>query len=150
MGKKRIVKESGTEETAKASGSAEKTKPAAEGKRFKSVEHGRIYIQASYNNTLASLTDDRGNLIAQTSAGAAGFKGPRKATPYAANKIIEILTEKMKKIGLKDLAVFVKGIGSGREAAVRALVGQGVNVTSIKDITPVPHNGPKSRKPRRV
>ena len=109
-----------------------------------------MYIQASYNNTLISLTDDNGNLLAQASAGSLGFKGPRKATPYAANRIVETLGEKMKKVGLRDVTVFVKGIGSGREAAVRALVGQGLNITSIKDITPIPHNGPKSPKPRRV
>ena len=114
------------------------------------VEKGRVYIQASYNNTLISLTDDNGNLLAQASAGSLGFKGPRKATPYAANRIVETLGEKMKKVGLRDVTVFVKGIGSGREAAVRALVGQGLNITSIKDITPIPHNGPKSPKPRRV
>ncbi|MDP3800533.1 MAG: 30S ribosomal protein S11 [bacterium] len=145
MGKKRIIeKEEKTGEASEA-----KTAPA-QSRKVAAVEKGRVYIQASYNNTLISFTDAVGNLIAQSSAGALGFKGPRKATPYAANRIIETLGEKMKKVGLRDVVVFVKGIGSGREAAVRALVGQGLNVTSIKDVTPVPHNGPKPPKPRRV
>ncbi|MEK7565129.1 MAG: 30S ribosomal protein S11 [Patescibacteria group bacterium] len=146
MGKKRIIEKE--EKTGEAS--AEAKTAQTQGRKVGAVEKGRVYIQASYNNTLISFTDDGGNLIAQSSAGALGFKGPRKATPYAANRIIETLGEKMKKVGLKDVVVFVKGIGSGREAAVRALVGQGLNVTSIKDVTPTPHNGPKPPKPRRV
>lgn len=147
MGKKRIIEK----ESAVAEGSAEKeNKTAPSGRKAGAVEKGRVYIQASYNNTLISLTDNAGNLIVQSSAGALGFKGPRKATPYASNRIIETLGEKMRKVGLKDVIVFVKGIGSGREAAVRALVSQGLNIVSIKDITPIPHNGPKAPKPRRV
>ena len=145
MGKKRIIQKSGISEESSGTGKA-----VSQSRKVGAVERGRVYIQASYNNTLISLTDDSGNLIAQSSAGSLGFKGPKKATPYAANRVIESLSEKMKKIGLKDVSVFVKGIGSGRESAVRALVGQGLNVISIKDITPIPHNGPKPRKPRRV
>ncbi|MFY9493342.1 MAG: 30S ribosomal protein S11 [Minisyncoccia bacterium] len=148
MGKKRIIeKEAASGET--SSGTKDKSQAPA-GRRVGVVEKGRVYIQASYNNTLVSFTDENGNLLAQSSAGGLGFKGPRKATPYAASRIIESLGEKMRKVGLRDITVFVKGIGSGREAAVRALVGQGLNITSIKDITPIPHNGPKSPKPRRV
>ena len=145
MGKKRIIQKS---EVSEESSGSEKS--ASQSRKVGAVERGRVYIQASYNNTLISLTDDSGNLIAQSSAGSLGFKGPKKATPYAANRVVESLGEKMKKIGLKDVSVFVRGIGSGRESAVRALVGQGLNVISIKDITPIPHNGPKARKPRRV
>lgn len=148
MGKKRIIEKEGA--SSEASAAKDAKAPESRGRKVGVVEKGNVYIQASYNNTLISLTDDNGNLIAQSSAGSLGFKGPRKATPYAANRIIETLGERMKKIGLKDVNVFVKGIGSGREAAVRALVGQGLNVISIKDVTPVPHNGPKARKPRRV
>ncbi|MEK7609484.1 MAG: 30S ribosomal protein S11 [Patescibacteria group bacterium] len=148
MGKKRIIEKEGA--AAEVSAGQENKNQAPAGRRVDVVEKGRVYIQASYNNTLISLTDDNGNLLAQASAGSLGFKGPRKATPYAANRIVETLGEKMKKVGLRDVTVFVKGIGSGREAAVRALVGQGLNITSIKDITPIPHNGPKSPKPRRV
>ena len=146
MGKKRVIeKEEVSENVSEIPKAAVST-----GRKAGSVERGRVYIQASYNNTLISLTDDSGNLIAQSSAGSLGFKGPKKATPYAANRVIESLSEKMKKVGLKDVSVFVKGIGSGRESAVRSLVGQGLNIISIKDITPIPHNGPKPRKPRRV
>lgn len=147
MGKKRIIQKE--EAAAEASSEAQEKAPSAAGRKG-GVGKGKVYIQASYNNTLVSLTDGEGNLIGQSSAGALGFRGPKKATPYAANRVIESLGEKMKKIGLKDVAVFVKGIGSGREAAVRALVGQGFNVASIRDVTPIPHNGPKPRKPRRV
>lgn len=148
MGKKRIIEKEGA--AAEASAGQENKNQASAGRKVDIMEKGRVYIQASYNNTLISLTDDSGNLLAQASAGSLGFKGPRKATPYAANRIVETLGEKMKKVGLRDVTVFVKGIGSGREAAVRALVGQGLNITSIKDITPIPHNGPKAPKPRRV
>ncbi|MEK7500995.1 MAG: 30S ribosomal protein S11 [Patescibacteria group bacterium] len=115
-----------------------------------SVEKGRVYIRASYNNTLVSLTDGQGNVIAAASAGALGFKGPKKATPYAANRVIEALGERIRKVGLRDVVVYVRGIGSGRESAVRALMGQGLNITAIKDVTPMPHNGPRPPKPRRV
>lgn len=146
MGKKRVIKSEG-----EAIQNAEESQPKiSAGSKRNSVEKGRIYIQASYNNTLVSLTDEAGNLIAMSSAGSLGFKGPRKATPYAANRVVESLSEKMKKVGLKDVSVFVKGIGSGRESAVRALVNHGLNILTIRDITPSPHNGPKPRKPRRV
>ena len=146
MGKKRVIKSEG-----EAVQNAEDGQPKVLlGSKRNSVEKGRVYIQASYNNTLVSLTDEAGNLIAMASAGSMGFKGPRKATPYAANRVVESLSEKMKKVGLRDVSVFVKGIGSGRESAVRALVNHGLNVLTIRDITPVPHNGPKPRKPRRV
>lgn len=148
MGKKRVIQKAVASDATEESAGAPKA--AGTGRRVGAVERGRVYIQASYNNTLISLTDDAGNLVAQSSAGGLGFKGPKKATPYAANRIVESLSEKMKKVGLKDVSVFVKGIGSGRESAVRALVGQGLNIISIKDITPIPHNGPKPRKPRRV
>jgi len=155
MGKKRIIQKSEVSEEIssnkkEASSSTSTKTPSASGRRFSIIEKGRVYIQASYNNTLISLTDDQGNVLAVSSAGALGFKGPKKATPYAANKVVEVLSDKMKKVGLKDVSIYVKGIGSGREAAIRAVAGQGLNVLTIKDITPVPHNGPRQRKPRRV
>ena len=145
MGKKRII----TDESVKDTTGGQKS-PAVSSRNVKKIESGRVYIQASYNNTMISFTDEVGNVIAQSSAGGLGFKGPKKATPYAANRIVEALSEKIKKVGIKDIVVYVKGIGSGRESAVRALVGQGLNIIAIKDVTPVPHNGPRSRKPRRV
>jgi small subunit ribosomal protein S11 len=115
------------------------------------VEVGKIYVKASYNNTIVTATDLNGNVIAWASAGMAGFKGPKKATSYAAQIITKIVLMKAKDdYGLKEASVFIKGIGTGREAAVRAVNANGINVTSIKDITPIPHNGCRPKKPRRV
>jgi small subunit ribosomal protein S11 len=114
------------------------------------VQRGRAYIKSTYNNTIVSLTDLHGNLLAWSSAGILGFKGAKKATTFAAAQIVNDVTEKAEKFGLKDLEVYVKGIGSGREAAIRALIQKGFNLNLIKDKTPIPHNGCRSRKPRRV
>ncbi len=120
------------------------------GKVLKFIPRGRAYIQATYNNTIVTLTDERGNVIAWSSAGKVGFKGPKKSTPFAASIIAKDATDKAKNFGLKEVNVFVKGVGSGREAAVRALHANGLEVLSIKDITPIPHNGCRPPKPRRV
>ena len=115
------------------------------------VEVGKIYVKASYNNTIVTATDLNGNVISWASAGMAGFKGPKKATSYAAQIITKIVLMKAKdEYGLREASVFVKGIGTGREAAIRAVNANGINVTSIKDITPIPHNGCRPKKPRRV
>jgi len=116
----------------------------------KNVSVGKAYIKASYNNTIVSLADSKGNILSWASAGMAGFKGPKKSTPYAAQIITRIAVEKAREAGLKEVSVFVKGVGTGRESAVRALNANGLNVTYIKDITPVPHNGCRPKKPRRV
>ena len=112
--------------------------------------HGQAHILATYNNTLITFTDQNGNVIAYSSAGQCGFKGPKKATPYAAGVIVKNAAEKVKDYGLQEVAVFVKGVGTGRESAVRSLNAQGIKIISIKDVTPVPHNGCRARKPRRV
>jgi len=111
---------------------------------------GRAYIQATYNNTLITLTDQNGNALYTSSAGQVGFKGPKKSTPYAASIIVRNAAEKVAPYGLKEVHVFVKGVGSGRESAIRALNANGINVLSIKDVTPIPHNGCRSKKTRRV
>lgn len=116
----------------------------------KVVKKGQAHIQATYNNTMVSLTDPQGNLLSWSSAGVCGFKGPKKATPYAAGIIVRSAIEKAKDYGLEEVDVFVKGVGAGREAAIRALHSQGINVNSIKDMTPIPHNGPRPKKPRRM
>lgn len=116
----------------------------------KQVSVGRAYIKATYNNTIITFTDQAGNTLAWASAGLAGFRGPKKSTPYAAGIIVKRAAEKVKERGLKDVSVFVKGVGSGREAAIRALNANGLNILSIKDVTPIPHNGCRPRKPRRV
>ena len=119
-------------------------------KKKKFAINGKAYIQATYNNTIVTLTDQMGNVLASSSAGLVGFKGPKKSTPYAAGIIVRDVVEKVRECGLKNVEVFLKGVGLGREAAVRALNSHGLNILSIKDITPVPHNGCRPRKVRRV
>ena len=122
--------------------------PAA--KRSKKVDQGRVYVNASYNNTTITVTDVQGNVLAWASAGSLGFSGPKKATPFASSKVIAALTGKLKNTGPKDISVIVKGIGSGRDSAIRSLINNGFNILSIKDATPIPHNGPRPAKVRRV
>jgi small subunit ribosomal protein S11 len=124
-------------------------KVAISGKSRK-MESGRVYINASYNNTLITFTDTKGNLIAWASAGSLGFEGPKKATPFASSKVISALSEKVKPLGMTNMEVFVKGVGGGRDSAIRSLITQGFNILSIKDVTPIPHNGPRPAKIRRV
>lgn len=137
----------------------ESRKEEKSGKKFKKkkkkvrtkVEVGKIYVKATYNNTIVTVTDLNGNVISWASAGMAGFKGPKKATSYAAQIIAKIALMKAKEdFGFKEASVFVNGIGTGREAAIRAVNANAINVTSIKDITPIPHNGCRPKKPRRV
>jgi small subunit ribosomal protein S11 len=116
----------------------------------KSVPRGRAYITATYNNTIVTFTDPNGNAIAQSSAGRCGFKGPKKSTPYAAGIIVRAAAQKVQEMGLRDVDVFVKGVGSGRDGAIRALNAQGFNMLSIRDVTPIPHNGCRPKKPRRM
>jgi small subunit ribosomal protein S11 len=116
----------------------------------KVIKKGQAYIQATYNNTIVTITDEQGNTLAWSSAGVNGFKGPKKATPYAAGIIVRNVAEKVKEMGLSTVDVFVKGVGAGREASVRALHANGLAIGSIKDMTPIPHNGCRAKKPRRV
>ncbi|MFA6410754.1 MAG: 30S ribosomal protein S11 [Candidatus Buchananbacteria bacterium] len=140
-----------TEITAEAKPEAQKAVKGKAAKKIKrQVSSGKAYISATYNNTLITFTDPNGNAIAQCSAGQMGFKGPKKSTPYAAGIIVAKAAEKAKPYGLKEVYVLVSGVGGGREAAIRALNANGINVLSIKDITPIPHNGCRPKKPRRV
>jgi small subunit ribosomal protein S11 len=143
MGKKRIVKKSGQD------GMATKTRSAGRAIK-KKIDHGVLYITSTYNNTRVMLTDGFGNAVLSSSSGALGFKGSKKGTPYAAGKASELLAEKAITAGLKEVDVVVKGVGAGREAAIRSFIAKGINIGSIKDKTPVPFNGPKPPKPRRV
>ncbi|MCX6724213.1 MAG: 30S ribosomal protein S11 [Candidatus Staskawiczbacteria bacterium] len=112
---------------------------------------GKIYIASSYNNTILTLTNSKGQVLAWKSAGSVGFKGTKKSTSFAASRVAEAIANICKKTGVVDkIEVLVKGIGAGRESAVRALITQGLNVVSIKDITPIPHNGCRPKKVRRV
>lgn len=116
----------------------------------KNISQGRIYIQSTFNNTIVTVTDKAGNVISWASSGSLGFKGTRKSTPYAAQIASQSAVTKAKSYGLSSVDVYVSGVGSGRESAVRALHGAGLSVTNIKDVTPVPHNGPRAKKARRV
>ncbi len=119
-------------------------------KEKKQIHTGAAYIQATFNNTIITITDQNGNVVAWSSAGAQGFKGSRKGTPYAAQVAADIAAKKAAGYGMRRIDVFVKGPGSGRESAIRALQAAGLEINLIKDITPVPHNGCKPPKKRRV
>jgi len=114
------------------------------------VSKGRIYIQSSFNNTIVTATDEQGNAIAWETAGTSGFAGTRKSTPYAAQVATKKLIEKLKQVGLREVAIFVTGVGVGRDSAIRSFAGSGIAVTAISDVTPVAHNGARVKKPRRV
>jgi small subunit ribosomal protein S11 len=129
---------------------AKKQKTSRKKKAMRHVSQGRAYIQATYNNTIVTLTDLNGNTMAWASAGHCGFKGPKKATPYAAGIIVKSVAEKVQESGLREINVFVKGVGSGRDSAIRALNANGFNILGIKDETPIPHNGCRAKKVRRV
>lgn len=111
---------------------------------------GQVHIHATYNNTIVSVTDSKGNVIAWSSAGKCGFKGAKKATPYVAGIIVKSIIDKTKQAGVREAEVFLQGVGAGRESAIRAFVANGVQILSIKDRTGVAHNGPRKPKPRRV
>lgn len=116
----------------------------------KIVSLGQVHIRATFNNTMISISDVEGNIISWATAGASGFKGSRKSTPYAAQIAAETAIEKAKAFGLEKVDVFVRGIGSGRDSAIRAFNASGIYVNSLKDVTPIPHNGCRPPKPRRV
>lgn len=147
MGKKRIITKGAEEALVLEQG---KKAPGEVGTSQRATQKANVHIQATYNNTIIALTDERGAVLAVSSSGANGFKGTKKSTPFAASKVAELIGEKAKKIGVTELNIFVKGIGSGRESAIRSLANKGFIINCIKDITPVPHNGPKPPKVRRV
>lgn len=116
----------------------------------KVVPKGIIYIQSTFNNTIISISDNNGNVLAWTSSGSSGFKGARKSTPYAAQMAMLAVLDRVKAMGIQEAAVHVSGVGTGRESAIRALGNSGIEITTIKDCTPVAHNGVRAKKPRRV
>lgn len=133
-----------------AKGSKVAAKRRATGKKKPIISHARAYIHATYNNTIVTLTDQNGNALAWSSAGSSGFTGPKKSTPYAASIVVKNALDKAGDHGIKEVNVFVCGVGQGREGAIRAFHANGVNVLGIKDVTPIPHNGCRSPRPRRV
>ncbi|MEK7648360.1 MAG: 30S ribosomal protein S11 [Patescibacteria group bacterium] len=136
------------EKVEKKEGSGVKKK--SKKKVYRSIPVGAVHIKATFNNTIVTVTDAHGNVLGWASAGGCGFRGPKKATPYAASVIVKQVMERVKPYGLTDASVFVKGVGSGREAAVRALNANGINVIALKDVTPIPHNGCRAPRVRRV
>ncbi|MBM7561822.1 30S ribosomal protein S11 [Fusibacter tunisiensis] len=129
---------------------AKKVRRVRKKRERKNIDRGQAHIQATFNNTIVTLTDTDGNAIAWSSAGSLGFKGSRKSTPYAAQMAAEAASKSAMEHGLRSVQVFVKGPGSGREAAIRALQATGLEITSISDVTPIPHNGCRPPKRRRV
>ncbi len=150
MGKKRI-KAFGADGSESTDGIA-KTRPDSASKKSvkKSITKGQAHILSSYNNTIVTLTDANGRVLSWSSAGSLGFKGTRKSTPYVASLVTKSAIEKAKKYNLSEVDIFVKGVGSGRDSAVRALAAAGLTVNIIADITPIPHNGCRPPRARRV
>jgi small subunit ribosomal protein S11 len=155
MGKKKVAAQS-SEDIAKAApavgveASAAAPTAVSATKKQRHLDRGRIYINASYNNTIVTVTDISGNVIAWASSGSLGFSGPKKATPFASSKVIAAVAEKLKSTWPASVEVIVKGVGSGRDSAIRSLINYGLNIVSLRDVTPVPHNGPCPPKVRRV
>ena len=143
MGKKRIIKKAGGSDVAGTSRALNRVPK-------KKVATGRLNILATFNNTIVTLADTKGNALIAASSGAMGFKGSRKSTPFAAAKVGEIIGEKASQMGMREAEVIISGIGAGRESALRAFAGKGISISKIIDRTPVPHNGPRAKKPRRV
>ncbi|MEX0673093.1 MAG: 30S ribosomal protein S11 [Candidatus Paceibacterota bacterium] len=143
MGKKRIAQKSGD-------GKNKKAKAGGVQAPRKKLDVGRLHVEATYNNTKVHLSDTKGNVICWSSSGSLGFNGARKGTPYAAAKVGEQIGEIARQMGVKDVNVAITGVGSGRESAVRGFVSKGINLLGIEDLTPVPHNGPRPPKARRV
>ncbi len=144
MGKKRIIK--------KAGGSVDqgmKSRSLARGLR-KKLDKAQLFIEATFNNTKVVLADTQGNTLAWSSSGALGFSGAKKGTPFAAAKVGELLAEKALLAGVKEVEVIIRGIGSGRESAMRSFAAKGIAIARVADETPIPHNGPRPPKPRRI
>lgn len=144
MGKKKIAQKGESGDSAEVKASAKKKVSK------KRLDTGILHVRSTYNNTTLLLTDKKGNAIASASSGALGFRGAKKGTPFAATKAAEVLSETAEQVGMKKVDVIVKGVGAGRESAIRGFISKGIQLNSLKDMTPVPHNGPKQPKPRRV
>ncbi len=150
MGKKRVVKKTEKEilsEREKVDKSFRKEISISPTQKFRG---GRVYISSTYNNTIITLTNESGDVLASRSAGAIGFKGTKKGTSYAASKVAQAVALICEKLRIKKISIFIKGVGGGRNTALKSLVSQGLEIESIQDITPIPHNGCRPKKPRRV
>ena len=141
MGKKRIIKK-GDDKGASSSASSSRSK--------RKLDTGILYVEATFNNTKIALGDKSGNIVTWSSSGSLGFSGAKKGTPFAAAKVGELIGERAAAMGVKDVSVVVSGVGAGRESSIRAFSTKGILITAIKDMTPVPHNGPRPPKARRI
>ncbi len=150
MGKKRIIAKTEEELLKEGEKIEAKAKKEIKVEAIPKTREGRVYIASSYNNTIITLTDSLGNVLSWMSAGSIGFKGTKKATPFAASKVAEAISQVSKKLGIEKIQILVRGIGSGRESAIRSLTARGMDIISITDITPIPHNGCRPVKARRV
>ena len=142
MGKKRVIKKGGEAGAAGSSASARTSK--------RKLDAGTLFVEATYNNTKVSLGDTMGNIVTWSSSGSLGFSGAKKGTPFAAAKVGVLIGERAAGMGVKEVGVVVSGVGAGRESSIRAFATKGIEIRSIKDMTPVPHNGPRAPKPRRI
>jgi len=150
MGKTRIIQQSEKELLKESEKVAEAVKREVKISPSKKVKEGRLYISSSYNNTIITLTDPQGNTIAWSSAGQIGFKGTKKGTPFAASKVAEAIANIVKSLKIEKIEIFVKGIGTGRDSAIRTLAAKGLDIVAITDVTPIPHDGCRPPRPRRV
>ena len=150
MGKKRIIKQTVEELAREGEALLARRAEVGAAPRRALVRRAIVHILATYNNTLITVTDEHGAALLSSSAGTLGFRGTKKATPFAAARVAETIAEKAKRIGLEEVIVLVKGVGSGRESAIRTLANRGLSISLIKDVTPIPHNGPRPKKVRRV
>lgn len=150
MGKKRVIQKTQEELIQERDKVEQKLRKEVSLKSTSRFQRARIYITSTYNNTIISLTDENGDVLINRSAGAVGFKGTKKGTSFAGSKVAEAVVAVCEKMGLRDIDVFIKGIGGGRDSALKTLANRGLEVQSVRDITPIPHNGCRPKKPRRV
>jgi len=150
MGKKRVITKTKEELLKEREKVEAAVKKEIKLKAPQKVKEGRIYIYSSYNNTILTLTDNQGKVLYWTSAGRIGFKGTKKGTPFAASRVAEAMAQAAYKLKVKKIKVLIKGIGSGRNSAIKSLAARDLDIVSVKDVTPIPHNGCRPKKPRRV
>jgi len=150
MGKKRVIKKTAEELIKETDKIEQKMRKEVSVKEGKNTRRGNIYISSTYNNTIITLADEQGNVLTWKSAGSIGFKGTKKGTSYAASRVAQAIGTICAKLKIKEINVFVKGVGGGRDSSLKTLAGQGLEINSIRDVTPIPHNGCRPKKPRRV
>ena len=150
MGKKRVIKKTETEILEEKEKIDKTLKKEISVRLPESIRRGRVYISSTYNNTIITLTDNQGSVLLWRSAGNIGFRGTKKGTSYAASQVAQAIANACQKLKMREIDIFIKGVGGGRDTALKTLANRGLEIQSIKDITPIPHNGCRPKKPRRV